>query len=128
VKSQVIWIGLGFFVLLAALLVTSVTLICKMWFCRWDVAESLMVDRWKPWARATAIVQVAFFFVYPAFITDGFVFYAVPVGLVPVVWGFYTYFFYRTRREHLVGWVNGALSIFWLFIAWDSNIKFLFEK
>lgn len=85
-------------------------------------------DRWRSWARRSVVIQVVFFFLYPAFIgmDGGFFVSAAVVSLVPIVWGFYTYFCYRTRSEHYVGLVGGALSIFWIYFAWDSNFMFLF--
>ena len=49
---------------------------------------------------------------------------AVPVGLIPVVWGGITLGGYRTFGERIVGYINTALGIGWLYIAWDTNIKF----
>jgi len=92
-------------------------------------AEVVTLDRWRRWARRTAVIQVACFLVYPMFICGcHFHAEAIPAGLVPVVWGFYTYFCYRTRGEHWVGLVGGALSVFWLYFTWDSNISFAFTR
>jgi hypothetical protein len=85
-------------------------------------------DRWRRWARRTVGIQVIFALLYPAFISDGFSIEGVPVSLVPIAWGFYTLFCYRTSGEHWVGFVAGALSVFWIYIAWDSNIKLAFVR
>ena len=53
---------------------------------------------------------------------------AVAVGLVPVVWGFFPLVAYRTKRERLIAYATTALSIFWLFLTWDSNIRFAFHR
>lgn len=93
-----------------------------------DSAPEAIPDRWVRWVKITTAVQVVFLFFYPGFICGcHFHAIAVPLGIVPVGWGFYPFFCYRTRREHVVGYVNGALSIFWLYFTWDSNIQFAFR-
>jgi hypothetical protein len=86
-------------------------------------------DRSDGWIRVTLVVQLLSFFLYPAFICGCHFFVeAIPVSAIPIIWGFYPYFFYRTKREHLVGYANGALSVFWMYLAWDSNLQFAFAR
>lgn len=90
-----------------------------------DVA---IAGRWAHWVRITVAVQVLSFLIYSLFICGcHFNAFVVPVGVVPVVWGFYTYFCYRTWCERIVGFINGALSISWLYFTWDMNIQFAFR-
>jgi hypothetical protein len=113
----------GILLALAVILVSGLML-----FREREQTGALAKDRWRCWARRTVVIQVVFFLLYPAFITDGFTALAVPVCLVPIAWGFYTYFSYRTRGEHWVSFVGAALSVFWIYFAWDSNIRFLFVR
>src|SRR5262245_31433521 len=86
-------------------------------------------ERWRRWLWTTAGVQFGSFFLYPMFICGcHFHSEAIRPSAVPILWGFYPYFFYRTKREHWIGYVNGALSVFWLFLAWESNIQFAFTR
>ena len=117
-------IPFGILFVLAAILVSAL-----MIFRERPSAEGVALSRWRGWARRTAVIQVVCLLVYPMFICGcHFHAEAIPAGLVPVAWGFYTYFCYRTRGEHLVGLIGGALSIFWLYFTWDSNIKFAFTR
>ena len=115
-------IPVGFLLVLVALLIGSL-----VFFRERENKVSVAPGRWRRWVRRTAVIQVVCFLVYPMFICGcHFHAEAVPAGLVPVIWGFYTYFCYRTRSEHWVGLVGGALSVFWIYFIWDSNIKFAF--
>ncbi len=86
-------------------------------------------DRSKRWVQVTAGVHLLSFLLYPAFICGcSFHAEAIPASAVPTIWGFYAYFFYRTKRERWIGYVNGTLSIVWILFAWDSNLKFAFRR
>lgn len=85
-------------------------------------------DRSGRWIQLTIIIQILSFFLYPAFICGcHYHAEAIPAGAVPIVWGFYAFLCYRTKRERWIGYINGALSIFWLFFSWESNLQFLFR-
>ena len=49
---------------------------------------------------------------------------AVPVMLVPVVWGGYALGTYRDRKEQVVGWIAFAVAVFSLWLGFESNIMF----
>ena len=88
-------------------------------------AETPVVDRWPRWCAYSFVVQISTWFFYPAFICGcHFHVIAVPVGLIPVVWGGITLFGYRTLGERILGYINTALAVGWLYLAWDSNIQF----
>jgi hypothetical protein len=49
------------------------------------------------------------------------------VSLLPAACGGYTLLKYRTLGERLVAYFNVIAGIAWLFLAWDSNIKYAFQ-
>ncbi len=51
---------------------------------------------------------------------------ALVAGMVPVGWAGFTFLASSSRRERLIAYINAALAIGWLFLAWDSNIQFAF--
>jgi hypothetical protein len=86
-------------------------------------------DRSRRWLSITGGIQFGSFLLYPMFICGcHFHAEAIPAGLAPILWGFYPFFSYRTRREHWVGLLNGALAIFWLYFVWDSNLQFALTR
>jgi len=51
---------------------------------------------------------------------------AAIVGMIPMILAGYTIFFWRTRNERIVGYINLLLSVGWFYLQVDSNLKFLF--
>ena len=91
-------------------------------------AEAQRKDRSAFWASTTALVQFGAFLLYPALISgDHFSPTAVPMSMVPVVWGAVPLIFGRTPRERMVAYVAVFLSLCWLAYAWFSNIQFAFS-
>jgi hypothetical protein len=117
-------IPFAFLVVLAAIAVSELVILRDK-----PAAAGAVLDRWKRWALQTTAIQPVCFFVYLMLICGcHFHAEAIPAGLVPVIWGFYTLFCYRTRGEHFVGIAGGALAFYWLYLTWDSNIKFAFIR
>lgn len=84
-------------------------------------------DRADRWILVTVVVEFLSFHLHSMLICGcHFHAIAIPVSVVPVAWDFYPLFCYRTRRERVVGFITAALSLLWLFIAWQTNIKFAF--
>ena len=90
--------------------------------------EGQRKDRSAFWASTTALVQIGAFLLYPALISgDHYNPTAVPMSMVPVVWGAVPLIFGRTPRERKVAYVAVFLSLCWLVYAWFSNIQFAFR-
>jgi hypothetical protein len=86
-----------------------------------------VVDRWRSWLAISGAMHLSVLLLFPAiFCGCHFHVLAVPVCLAPVVWGFFTVLAYRTNRERILAYINGVMGIVWLYIAWASNIQFLF--
>lgn len=85
-------------------------------------------DRSKRWIEVTVVVQLLSFLLYPMFIC-GCHFHsdAIPASVAPIAWGFYPIAFFRTKKERIAGYFTTALSLFWIFFAWESNIQFAFQ-
>lgn len=85
------------------------------------------MDRWRRRLAITLGVQLVTFLFYPALICGcHFHLIAVPIGLIPVAWGGFTLVTYQAMGERILGYINTALAIGWLYLAWDSNIQFVF--
>jgi len=90
--------------------------------------EAPVTDRGRRWFGITLGVQLGTFLFYPALICGcHFHLIAVPVGLIPVAWGGFTLVTYQAVGERILGYVNTALAIGWLYLAWESNIQFAFR-
>ena len=85
------------------------------------------IDRWRCWSGITLAVQLGTWIVYPALLFRCSQFHpiAVPVGLLPVAWGGFTLVTYRTMAERILGYINAAIAIGWLYVAWDSNLQYV---
>lgn len=85
--------------------------------------KAATVHWWDRWILNSVLVQLTFL-LYPAFIC-GCHFHpiAVPVGLIPVLWGSYTLVTYRDIRECILAYINTLLAIGWLYISWETNIQ-----
>jgi hypothetical protein len=94
-----------------------------------SLPEVALPDRGACWLRFSVLFQVVFFMLHSAALCGcHFNPFAAALSIVPIGWGFYPFFCYRTRYERVVGYIAGALSIFWLYFAWDSNIQFAFQR
>ncbi len=84
--------------------------------------------RWQRWLAISLGVHLGSFLLYPALIC-GCHFHpiAVPVSLVPVVWGGFTLAACHATGERILGYINAALASAWLYFAWDSNLQFAFR-
>ena len=51
---------------------------------------------------------------------------ALAPSIPPALWGFYVFARYRTWGERVLAWFCVLLSLFWLFLAWEANVKFFF--
>lgn len=86
------------------------------------------IDRWQRWLGISLGVHLGSLFFYPALICGcHFHLIAVPVGLVPVAWGGFTLVTYHATGERILGYINAALAFGWLYLAWDSNLQFVFR-
>ena len=86
------------------------------------------IDRWRCWLGLSLGVHLGSVLIYPALICGcHFHLIAVLVGLVPVVWGGFTLVTYQATGERILGYINTALAIGWLVLAWDSNLQFAFK-
>jgi hypothetical protein len=82
------------------------------------------MDRWRRWFNISLGVHLSTILCYPALIRGCHChMIAVPVGLVPVVWGGYTLVTHQAVGERVLGYINGALAFGWLYLAWDSNLQ-----
>jgi hypothetical protein len=79
-------------------------------------------DRWVPLLGVTAALNLVSFVLFPMFVTDALTPMLSLLCGVPALWGFYSFLFFRTRRERIVGyvaivpaalWLFGALSLLW---------------
>jgi hypothetical protein len=86
----------------------------------------LKPDRWMQLLTWTIAINVVCFFLHEALIC-GCHFHpeALAVALVAFLWGLYPFFFYRTRREHIVGYLAIGLSALWPIPEFHSNTQFL---
>src|SRR4051794_2089534 len=84
-------------------------------------------SRWLRWAAVSAALNGVTLVIYPAFISwCCFHFSAAVVGVVPVLWGAYTFAAYSLPGERLIGCTNAMLAIWWLYYTWETNVQFLF--
>ena len=85
------------------------------------------IDRWRWWLGISFGVCLGSLLFYSALICGcHFHLIAVPVGLVPVVWGGFTLVTYHTFGERILGYLNTVLAFGWLYLTWHSNLKFAF--
>jgi len=92
------------------------------------IASAPTVDRTRLWVWTTLAVQIGALILYPATVCGcHFHSEALVAGMVPVMWAGFTFLAYGSSKERLVAYVNAAVAIGWLFLAWDSNIQFAFR-
>jgi hypothetical protein len=86
-------------------------------------------DRSALFLGLTLFIYIGSLFVYPMFICGcHFHLSAAIVGVPAICWGWLLFFFYRTRRERIVTYIAMALSLFSLYLAWQSNLQFEFLR
>jgi hypothetical protein len=102
-----------------------------------DAAENIMAteqsiavittkpDRWVRFLAVTVVLNFASSVFFPMVATD----VATPMQLLscvlPAIWGFYTLFAFRTRRERIVGYVSVVAAGLWSLgaasLAWQNG-------
>lgn len=86
-------------------------------------------DRCTRWVAITIALHLAAFAALPNYVCNcHFHLKALIIAIPPMFWGFYVFTRYRTWDERILAWVTVMLSAFWLFLAWESNVKFLFVE
>jgi len=91
--------------------------------------DKLTEDRSALFLGLTVFIYIGSLFVYPMFICGcHFHLSACIVGLPAISWGWLLFFFYRTRGERIVTYLAMALSLFSLYVEWQSNLQFEFLK
>lgn len=82
-------------------------------------------DRWVSFLLLTLLIDFVCYFVHAATIC-GCHFHpeAVPFSIIPIAWGFYPFFFWRTGRERAVGYLAIALSALMFYWAFQDNLLF----
>jgi len=85
----------------------------------------LRQNRSSYFLKRTIAINVACFALYPLMIC-GCHFHpeALVVAAVPFLWGFFPYLFYRSRGEHIVGYIAIGLSMLWLVLEIENNSQF----
>jgi hypothetical protein len=82
-------------------------------------------DRWSQFLTWTIAINVGCLLLFSALICGcHFHVEALVVALIPFLWGFYPYFFYRSRGEHIVGYLAVSLSMLWLIPEFENNSQF----
>jgi hypothetical protein len=89
-----------------------------------NVALGYYRDNAADWLVFTIFVWFIAILTYPLFICGCcFHWVAMPIGFLPIVWAVYTFFMYYSWYERMVCYLNIALSFFWFYVLWDSNLK-----
>jgi hypothetical protein len=85
-------------------------------------------DGWVLLLSVTILVNLASFLLFPQFLTDALTLPLAGICGVPVLWGFYSFLSFRTRRERVVGyaavlpaagWALAALNLLWQY-GWHT--------
>jgi hypothetical protein len=42
----------------------------------------------------------------------------------PILFGFYPFFIYHTKKERVIGYLTMGISCFWLYLEFMSNLRF----
>lgn len=80
-------------------------------------------SRWKDRLLNTVIITALFLFIYPMFICGcHFHVSAIPINLLPIVWGFYVFLTHRDRKEQIVGWLALCIAILSILFGFITNI------
>ena len=83
-------------------------------------------DRSRVFLAATFFIYAASFILGPAFVCGcHFSRVGLVVSIPALVWGYFPFFFYRSPRERVVGYIALVLAIAWLYRVWQTNLRFL---
>jgi hypothetical protein len=94
----------------------------------WRSGDSpVKTDRWQAWLGVTLGVHIATLLIYPAAIC-GCHFHALAaiVGAFPILWTGFVLLAARSLREWIIAIVNLGISVGWIAVEWNSNLRFLF--
>ena len=89
--------------------------------------ERATKGRWHEWVGVTIALHVGTFILYPIFIC-GCHFHATAafIGTIPIVWTAITIIASHSRGERILAAINVLLTFAWLYMEWESNLRFLF--
>ena len=82
-------------------------------------------DRWLLFLVVTIALNLGNAFLFPMFVTDAFTPQVFIVSVIPVIWGFSTLLFYRSKRERYVAWLAVVGAVYWLIPTIGVPIQFL---
>jgi hypothetical protein len=86
-----------------------------------------VIDRWRKWFGVSMGIHFGTFIFYPMLICGcHFHLIALVVSSGPMVWGGYTLLNYQAAGERITAYLNTALTLGWLYLAWESNLRFAF--
>ena len=80
---------------------------------------------WLPLLLMTLIINLVSAVMFPNLVTDAFTAEIFVVSVVPVLWGFFLLFRYRSRGERFVAWFAVLGAFFWLLPTIGMPIEFL---
>lgn len=96
-----------------------------------DASESLPAndktqnDRSHRFILGMAVFQLPLFLLWNTLICGcHFHYEATFVIAFPIGYGFYPFFFYRTRKERFVGYLTMIISCFMLYFEFSNNLRF----
>lgn len=86
------------------------------------------VSRAGSWSVRTAVIHAVALVLYPGLICGcHFHISALLLALLPIGWGFALIISYETWGERITAYVATVLSLGWIYLAWDSNVLFVYD-